>query len=112
MIKTIFKKFRAYCDNKTNNQQAVLLLEAAVDSIHETDTLFAWAGIVDQLYLDLLRISYDRSASDRLRVASVLVYIGHMINVNEDHNLTASELQFAKHTIIVDLTNIIENRFN
>ena len=100
-----------YFDNRRNNAQAELLIEAAIDSVLETSTLMAWCGIVDQLYIDLLHIRYKRSCTDRLRVASILVYLGHQINKSEQHLLQPGEYNCIRHNIVVDLTNILENRY-
>lgn len=100
-----------YFDNRRNNAQAELLIEAAIDSVLETSTLMAWCGIVDQLYIDLLHIHYDRACTDRLRVVSILVYLGNQVNKSEQQLLAAGEYNAIKHNIVVDLTNILENRY-
>lgn len=112
MFSLLSRKIRYYRTERNNNATAVSLIETAIDTVQQTGTLLAWAQIVDKLYTDLNNIRYARSISDRLRVGSIVLYIGNLINTSEQRTLTNAELDFAKHSILTDLMKIVDNRFS
>lgn len=104
----LIKNITAYFDNKRNSEHAQILIQDAIDDIIETQTLLTWCGIIDQLYINLLNIQYDRASSDRMRISTILVYLGNQISKTDHCDACMIGNDHIKHIVISDLSKLLE----